>query len=78
MFQAFEEHDDIQEIKSSLTTKMFRDAYPRFTPIHVSRGTLTLATGKLAVVSAVVWCIFVNFFSTILHRNMKFIDTQKL
>ena len=32
--KAFEEHEDVQKIKSLLNIKHFRDAYPRFIPIH--------------------------------------------
>ncbi|XP_033749543.1 H(+)/Cl(-) exchange transporter 7-like [Pecten maximus] len=32
--KVFEEHDDVQQIKKGLSIKDFRDAYPRFTPIH--------------------------------------------
>ncbi|XP_071130802.1 H(+)/Cl(-) exchange transporter 7-like isoform X1 [Mytilus edulis] len=32
--KAFEEHEDVQGVKSVLNIKDFRDAYPRFIPIH--------------------------------------------
>ncbi|CAC5380668.1 unnamed protein product [Mytilus coruscus] len=32
--KAFEEHEDVQDVKSILNIKDFRDAYPRFIPIH--------------------------------------------
>lgn len=84
ILQAFEEHEDVQKIKSLLNIKHFRDAYPRFIPIHVSSNVIHLfrsthvlnLNSKKYVYEHLIYCLWQFIFLSEGWKDLFYLDIR--